>query len=722
MEQNTLAYQSRTAFAARAFNQLHHYKRLFLKYSWIPLLFVGLCVGIQVILIKRAPPTFVSMGRMIVNVKLSIPDANVYSEELNNFYGTQVELMQSDSVVNRVNLELQSTHPELHRVPVKLIVTISPKTSIFNLQAVGADPFYTEAYLGEAMDEYIKLKKDLLANATTATQLGMEEELKQAALELQKGKEELLNYQSSNSVVFLQSDSGNSAADYLSSLTRQLAERKSELLLLQTLTLDQNLEREQGIFVQQSSTSQSNAVSQQISAPANQATESSPSDASQNNIPSTLGDFEDSYLKAKQQLILLKAKRDELGKTLTPTSTDMIALNQEIAYQEKLLDIFSEQSQEQLNNREYTLKVQIQDLQDQIKEWELKAVDVNTKLSNFESLKENQKRLQAIYDQIQANLQTLDMDKGINQESVTILEPPTTAVSVQPEIPKHLIMAGLIGLVLGIGILLSIDKLDDRINSSTELMQLFNLPVLGQIPAVKAKDKRAGVPILQLEDDRYTLIEAYRSLRSAFLYKDLLKSDPKDQPRSIVITSPNPHDGKSMTAANFAITLAQGGARVLLIDADLRRGMLAKHFSVAASPGLADVLAGQCGWATTVVQTTIPNLHVLPCGTLPRHSENLFAMAGKVLAEMTGHYDYYLFDTSPVMVADDVLSLAPHTDGLIMIIRAGFTSGRVAQAALDLLHLRHVGVIGLIFNAVHPNANDYYLYRFKEYYPQTTTT
>jgi Mrp family chromosome partitioning ATPase len=111
---------------------------------------------------------------------------------------------------------------------------------------------------------------------------------------------------------------------------------------------------------------------------------------------------------------------------------------------------------------------------------------------------------------------------------------------------------------------------------------------------------------------------------------------------------------------------------------------------------------------------------MIPCGTSPRHSHNLFATAGKFLAEIAGHYDYFLVDTAPVMVADVVLSLAPHVDGLIMVIRAGFTSGRVAQAALDLLHLRRVNVMGLVFNAVHPKTSDYYYYRFKEYYPQAS--
>jgi capsular exopolysaccharide synthesis family protein len=422
-------------------------------------------------------------------------------------------------------------------------------------------------------------------------------------------------------------------------------------------------------------------------------------------------------LQAKQQLILLNARREQL-KFLATNAPEMVDLNQEIMRQEKFLEIYKVESEEHLKNRQHTLELQIQDLEEEVKAKGLEALDVSKKLSDYEALKEVHQRQQIMYDQLQANLQMLDVNKGIGQESVTILEPAGTPAPVPPETRKHLTMAALLGFILGIGILVLINQLDDRPSSFTELEQLFDLPVLGQIPLVKAKDKKADVPVLQLDDDRYPLIEAYRNLRSAFLYKDSLKRQPADHPKSIVIASASPNDGKSMTATNFAITLAQAGARVLLIDADLRRGELQNHFSLPAHPGLAEVLAGQCDWFTAVTQTSIPKLHLLPCGNTPRHSHNLFAAVGKFLADIAGHYDYYIFDTAPVMVADDVLSLAPNVDGVMLVIRAGFTSGRIAHAALDLLQLRHVNVMGLVFNGVHPKTGDYYYYRYKEYYPQ----
>jgi capsular exopolysaccharide synthesis family protein len=617
-------------------------------------------------------------------------------------------------VVDRVNFRLQSARPELHRAPVSIDVSLSPKTSIFNLQARGADPDYVQAYLQETMDEYIKLKKELLSNATTATQSTLEEELKQMGLELENSKQDLINYQASNSVVLLQPSGGNSAADRLAALTRQLAEERSELQLERSLNLDQNLQRIQGGFPQPNLAGLTNAASTADPAKAQTGKE-----AALDYTPFNLGGFEADYLNAKQRLLLLDVRRKELECSMTNTAPEIVALDEQIAHQQNLLEIYQKQSEEQMKNRQHTLELNIAGLEQQISEWEPKAVDVSKKLSDYEALKENHQRLQTMYDQMQANLQTLELNKGIGQESVTVLEPASAAEPVPLDERKHLIMAGLIGLILGIGILVFISQLDDRPSSFIELQQLFDLPVLGQIPLVKAKDKQAGVPILQLNDERFALIETYRSLRSAFLYKDALKSQPMESPKSIVITSTGPNDGKTMTAANFAITLAQAGARVLLIDADLRRGALNRHFSVAANPGLAEVLSGQCEWAQAVVPTAVPNLHLLPRGTAPRRSQNLFAASAKLLAEISGQYSYCIFDTPPVMVADDVLSLAPNVDGTMMVIRAGFTSARIAHVALDLLRQRRVKVIGLVFNAVNPKSSSYNYSRYKEYYPQT---
>ena len=726
-EQEVGTRGNRTSFVASFLNRSHRYKKLVFTYWWVVVFVVLLCAGLQFFFLWRARPSFTSTGRMIVNVKLSIPNANLYSEELNNFFGTQEELMLSDSVRNRASLRLQAADPQFDAAPVRLKVTVSPKTSIFNLSAIGASPKTTQDFLQAIMQEYVNFKRELLETPLTATRSSMQEELTQLASQLQRTHEDLVAYASNNSVVLLQSKGGNSAAEYLSSLTRQLEEHRSELHLLKALTLDQNLERQAGIFGGMGASSRSRdpeqpaahsllSSSNVVPLDANPFRNTEAPDGLPDHTPLNLDRFETGYLEAKQQLLLMKAKRTELSELVSPTARILVALDVDIAHQEKLLSIFQEQSEQQLKNRQQTLAQQIEDMETQIGEWNLKALDVSKKLSGFEALRENEKRLQSMFDQLQSTLHTIDFDKLIRQESVTILEPATPGQLTPPMWGKHLGIAAFVGLVLSVGILMLLDKLDDRPTSITELDELFREPILGQILLMPAKNKKANVPVLQMEDDRDELVEAYSNLRSALLFKN----SSLDSPKSLVVTSASPGDGKSMVSASLAVSLAQAGARVLLVDADLRRGALHEHFSVSASPGFADVLAEQCAWAKTVVHTSIPNLDFLPCGARPHRPASLFVKNGeKFLKETANHYDYCLLDTTPVMAADDVSSLAPHVGGVLMVIRSGCTSGRIAQAALDSLYLRRANIVGLVFNGVRPGARDYYYYSRKESSPNS---
>jgi capsular exopolysaccharide synthesis family protein len=695
----------------------HRYKKLLLGYWWIVVVMLALSAGGEYLWLKHQPQTFVSEGQMIVNVKLSIPSETTYSEELDTFFGTQVALMQSDTVLYRVARDLQFTnwHDPLQRVRIQ--VGIVPKTSIFSLVATGRDSKNTQNYLDATMKEYINLKKDLFANASDAARSDIIANLSQLGVKLQVSKQTLIDFQASNSVVLLQQNEMSGAATYLSTLSSELAEHQSELQLLKTLTLDQNIEREQGLF-SQSSPSMNDLLHNSgttLPPPSSPATpDTGAIKSSLNAVSPSLGDFEEGYYQSKAKLVFLKANRDQVSK-LYPLAQELVKDDQDIANEERLLEIYKEDSEDQLQNQKTALEVQITNLENQIAVWQPKALDASRKLVDFEALKENNARLQASFDQLQANLQALDMGKGTGQETVTILQPATPSYPLPPLRTKHMAIAGILGLVAGLGILMLKDRLDDRPSSVHELEPLFDESVLGQIPRTKITSRKIGVPLLQLDDNRHTLVEAYHNLRSALVYQDT----PANHPRRIVITSASSNEGKSTVAANFAITLAQSGARVLLVDADLRRGKLHKHFEVAATPGVAEVMSQQCEWSKAVVPTAVPNLFLLPAGTCPRRPGSLFAMrAEQFLADTAGQYDYTIFDTPPILAADDVSSLAPHADGLIMVIRAGFTSSRLAKSALDLLYLRHINVIGLVLNAVPKGRGHYFYYGDTNYYPK----
>jgi capsular exopolysaccharide synthesis family protein len=198
------------------------------------------------------------------------------------------------------------------------------------------------------------------------------------------------------------------------------------------------------------------------------------------------------------------------------------------------------------------------------------------------------------------------------------------------------------------------------------------------------------------------------------------------RPKTFLITSAVPNEGKSTISANLAITMALSGARTLLIDSDLRRGGLREAFGVSSKIGFSEVLKQEVNWREVIVPTQYPNLYLLPRGkTLSQPSEHLLRdSTDALLQEMYLHYDYILIDSSPVLAADDTTSLAPKIDATIFVVRLAYTSARLTKKGLELLYNRQVNVPGVILNFVDTSLPEYYYYQYSEYYntPPPATT
>ncbi len=681
---------SRAHFHAR----VSRYANLLREKWWVLVLGAVIGTAVQAGLVWYAPPSFVSVGRMIVSIKLNIAEGSVYTEELSNFLGTQATLMQSVAVIGRAHGRVTAQKPDVGMRPVGLKVTVLPKTTIFVLQAVGNDPDYTQAFLQACMEEYIALKRELRAQTSDTTVAGLTEEVMRLEKELRKSDEELAEFQATNSVVLSQ-DQGNSAANYLAALNQRLAGLKVEHELLGALTLDQSLDRQQG-----------------AGSPLPMAIGSTDGTA---GTAGTAGERTDpDYLKAKQQVLLLQAERQEMGRYLRTNHPKMIAMSEEIGRREQLLKIYRLQSAEQLESRRASLALEIQNLEKSVKEWDAKALEMQAKTAQYQRLKANSQRIQALYDRLLATMQTLDVNKEVSPESVMIMEKAAPAAPDRPDVLKRTLVGAAVGLALGIALLMLLDRLDDRMSSFTELQGLFDEDVVGQVPREKSVSSKKQASLIEPGDERHAFVEAYRNLRSSLLYM----AETGERPKTLLVTSSVPNEGKSVTASNLAITLASGGCRVLLVDADLRKGWLHDRFGVPAEPGLAEALSGGPAWEAAVHATQYSNLFFLPAGAFTAKSSELFLneVTKRFLQDAAAKYDYVILDTVPVMAADDVTSLAPQVDGVLFVIRAVFTSARVARASLDALYQRGVRVLGLVFNAVPPTSVEYYYYKYRDYY------
>lgn len=677
-----------TAFITR----LHRYKALLQRRWWIPVLTICLGLFVQAWLIYQTPPSFESRSKMMLAGKLNISQGAVYSEDNVNFYGTQIQLMQSAEVRRDAEALVRQTHPEMQPVKVDITVVQKPRTSIFDLIAVGTTPEYTQAYLNAVMQKYLDFKKGMRENQGSTVTTAITEQLIQVEKDLRGAEDEMLDFQKQNNIGFIQEE-GNSAAAYLVRLNQQYAQLKTEYDLLSLLDLDQNLDRTKG----QTDSSTSGAQPTDEKAPGMAFSDVGP---------------EGDYLKAKQNVQLLKAERETLSKDLRPKHPKILKLNDEITKQEKLIDLFRQDTVEKLDTRRKSIGKQMENLQSNIKEWEAKALDLSQRLAQFNRIKGKADRLKTLYERLTSNLKDVNVSQSVDSgDQISIMEMATGPISVRPGLLKSLLIGLGIGALAGIGILLLLDRIDDRMASFGEFQHQFSENVLGQIPKEKTKGR---VTLLQPDDARHVFAESYRNIRSSIFFMPY--EGPR--PKTMLITSSVPNEGKSTISSNLAITMALSGARTLLIDGDLRRGALRESFGVSSKIGFSEVLKQEVNWQEVVVPTSYPNLFLLPRGkTLGQPSEHLLRDSTDVLLrDMYNHYDYIIIDSSPVLAADDSTSLAPKIDATLFVVRLSYTSARLTRKSLELLYNRQVNVPGVILNYVDTSLPEYYYYQYSEYY------
>jgi succinoglycan biosynthesis transport protein ExoP len=696
MQPPTAERPTAASWSTSFITRLHRYKSLLIRRWWIPVLTICLGLFVEAFLAYQTPPSFLSIGKMMVAGSLKIAQGAVYSEENQNFYGTQIQLMQSTEVKRGAEALVRSTHPEMPPVPVEISVVQKPRTSIFELSAVGSTPDYTQVYLNAVMQKYLDFKKGMREDQGKFVITGITEQLIQTEKDLRTAEDEMLEFQKQNNIGFI-TEEGNSAAAFLVKLNRDYAGLKTEYDLLNLLDLDQNLDR---------------AQSKADGSATGEATE-------EKGMPFSDVGPEADYLKAKQQVQLLKAERDTLAKDLRPKHPKILKLNDEVTNEERLIELYRQDTLERLETRRKSIGKQMENLQSNIKEWEAKALDLSQRLALFNRVKGKVDRLKTLYDRLTNNLKEIDVSQVVDSggdQSVSVMEAATTPMSVRPGLIKSLLLGLGCGALAGIGILVLLDRIDDRMASFGEFQHHFSENVLGQIPKEKTKAK---VTLLQPEDARHIFAESYRNVRSSLFFM------PYDGPRpkTFLITSAVPNEGKSSISANLAITFALSGARTLLIDGDLRRGALREAFGISSKIGFSEVLKQEVNWREVVVPTATPNLFVLPRGrTLSQPSEHLLRdSTDALLREIYTQYDYILIDSSPVLAADDTTSLAPKIDATLFVVRLSYTSARLTKKGLELLYGRQVNVPGVILNFVDTSLPEYYYYQYSEYYATPTS-
>ncbi len=298
---------------------------------------------------------------------------------------------------------------------------------------------------------------------------------------------------------------------------------------------------------------------------------------------------------------------------------------------------------------------------------------------------------------------------------VQIVEPATPALRIGMGLRQKLVIGVFVGLFLGVLGAFLLEYLDQTIKTSADIERALEIPVLGMIPMEQRPAvtngngrRRANLPLVSLMSPDNPASEAYRTLRTNVTFVNAEQRHLK----LIVVTSPGPGEGKSTTAANLAITLAQQGAPTLLVDADLRRPLVHRAFNLVQEPGLTDVLVGKALLREAIRPNVVPKLDVLPAGALPPNPSELLGSEPmkRMLEQLRGQYETIIFDSPPTLAVTDATVLGAEADAVILVVRAGETEEVAAQRAVAQLRRVEARVAGTVLNGLQKRRDRYYNY------------
>lgn len=290
------------------------------------------------------------------------------------------------------------------------------------------------------------------------------------------------------------------------------------------------------------------------------------------------------------------------------------------------------------------------------------------------------------------------------EQRASIPERPVT-----PDTTRNIGLGVILGLALGVGLAVLRDMLDNTVKDRATLETITGSGVVGNIPLDKERRKN---PAISFDSDRSAISEAFRKLRTNLQF--LAVDNP---PRAIVITSSMPAEGKSTTAINIALALAEAEHNVVIVDGDLRRPSLHKYLDLVGTVGVSTVLSGGASLSESLQKTRFPGLTALTSGAIPPNpSELLGSQAAKnLMAELRAEFDYVIVDSTPLLAVTDAAILAAAADGVLMMARFGKTKRDELSHAVGSLEGVGAPMLGTVFTMLPTRGGSAYGYGYSYY-------
>ncbi len=588
--------------------------------------------------------------------------------------------------------------------PVKEARGYYKETRLIDIKFTHNVPDVTSKIVNAIAETYVfaNLEKRTEANSTTGDFL--QKRIAELQQQIRTSEERLVNYAKNNQIISLDPNQ-NTVVERLSGLNQQLLEAEND---------------------RKTAEAAYNAAKNPDAA----------------NALADDGAKQTNEIEAK--LVELRQKRAQLLVEATEEAPEVKEVDQQIGELDKQLkDLRSRKSATLVTNLhtryQQTLERE-QSLRKAFEQQRAQTLSQNEAAINYRIIQQEIETNKSLLNGLLQGAKENDVVMAGKPNNISIVDYALTPDSpVGPNRTRTVIAAFFLSIGLGLGLALFFEYLDDTVHSTEEVERVLHLPALAVIPSVGHAIRRSVLPgrskstalqkqngngngnseLLMNVDGRSPLAEAYRHLRTS-----VLLSTAGRAPKSLLVTSSLPGEGKTTTAVNTAISLAQTGASVVIIDADMRRPRLQNIFDMCEQPGLSSILSSDVSEADMLAMIRndeASGLSVLTSGPIPPNPAELLGsdQMRRLLAALQANYTHVVVDSPPVSSFTDGVLISSMVDGVLLVVHGGKSSRHIVRRSKQLLHDVGAKIFGVVLNNVNLQSHDYYYYQSyygKKYY------
>ena len=407
---------------------------------------------------------------------------------------------------------------------------------------------------------------------------------------------------------------------------------------------------------------------------------------------------------AQAEVERLQKEADEAAKN--EVKVDGVSVEQRLAIREQAM-----------KEQYASIELQMQGLNELAQVYLKRSKEHQTVTSENRLLNNELASVKTLLDAYTDKLKSIELLPSAGQRTLKELNLPSSGNFYGPKLSPYLLGGSAIGFLLLSGLAVLMDLADRSYRNPDEIAKDLNMPVLGHVPVmdlskVKKKIESCDSSLTTIHHSRGQVSEAYRAVRTGLFF-----SNRGDELKVIQITSPVPGDGKSTLSSNLAVTMAQSGRRVLLIDADFRRPRIAKIFGIDADVGMAAVVAEKAELDDAIYASPVPNLSIMPGGKRPSNpAELLSSRRFKHLIDLLrDKFDVIIIDTPPLLAVSDPGAVAAIVDGVVLTMRLRRNVKPLATRATKILESVDARLLGVVVNGVSSEAGYGYSYGYNDY-------